>query len=81
MSVLRPESLQVVAQSAGVDTLSDACVRELLPEVELRLREIIQDALKFRNHSKQASLGTHHVNLALQARNVEVSPSALPFSM
>ena len=72
MSVLRPESLKVVAQSLGIDDLNDACVRELLPEVELRVREIIQDALKFRSHSKQASLGTNHVNQALQARNVEV---------
>uniref|UniRef100_K3WRX7 TATA box binding protein associated factor (TAF) histone-like fold domain-containing protein n=1 Tax=Globisporangium ultimum (strain ATCC 200006 / CBS 805.95 / DAOM BR144) TaxID=431595 RepID=K3WRX7_GLOUD len=71
MSVLRPESLQVVAQSLGIDALSDACVRELLPEVELRVREIIQDALKFRRHSKQAALGTNHVNQALQARNIE----------
>ncbi|TYZ67839.1 hypothetical protein PybrP1_004919, partial [[Pythium] brassicae (nom. inval.)] len=71
MSLLRPETLQVAAQSAGVAALGDACVRELLPEVELRLRELIQDALKFRSHARQPALTPQHVNLALQARNLE----------
>lgn len=76
MSVLRPEMAQVVAQSLGLPDLSDACVRALLPEVELRVREVVQDALKFRSHSKRPVLTTAHVNQALQARNVEV---CLPF--
>ncbi|TMW68467.1 hypothetical protein Poli38472_005935 [Pythium oligandrum] len=71
MSLLRSETLKVAAQSVGIEDLSDACVRELLPEVELRVREIIQDALKFRSHSKRPQLTTEHVNQALQARNVE----------
>ncbi|DAZ97466.1 TPA: hypothetical protein N0F65_009949 [Lagenidium giganteum] len=71
MSVLRPELIRVVGQSLGIDDLKEDCVRELLPEVELRLREIIQDALKFRAHGKRAHLTTAHVNQALQARNLE----------
>lgn len=71
MSLLRGEMLQVVAQSLGIDDLSDACVRELLPEVELRVREIIQDALKFKSHAKRPLLTTAHINQALQARHLE----------
>jgi transcription initiation factor TFIID subunit 6 len=72
MSLLRAESLRVVAQSLGIEELSDACVRELLPEVELRVRQVVQDALKFQRHSKKPQLATTHVNQALQARRVEV---------
>ncbi|RLN89885.1 hypothetical protein BBJ28_00005954 [Nothophytophthora sp. Chile5] len=71
MSMLRPETLQVVAQSLGLDDLSPACVQELLPEVELRVREVIQDALKFQRHSRRAQLDPTHINQALQARNLE----------
>lgn len=71
MSLLRGEMLRVVAQSVGVDTLSDACVRELLPEVELRVREVVQDALKFQAHAKRAQLSAADVNRALQTRNLE----------
>ncbi|RLN72345.1 hypothetical protein BBJ28_00009819 [Nothophytophthora sp. Chile5] len=71
MSMLRPETLQVVAQSLGLDDLSPTCVQELLPEVELRVREVIQDALKFQRHSRRAQLDPTHINQALQARNLE----------
>lgn len=76
MSLLRSETLQVVAQSLGLDDLSDDCVRELLPEVELRVREVVQDALKFQRHSRRPQLDPTHVNQALQARNLEVWYSA-----
>ncbi|KAF4031358.1 TAF6 C-terminal HEAT repeat domain [Phytophthora infestans] len=71
MSLLRPETLQVVAQSLGLDDISDECVCELLPEVELRVRQVVQDALKFQRHSRRPQLDPTHVNQALQARNLE----------
>ncbi|CAH0487472.1 unnamed protein product [Peronospora farinosa] len=71
MSLLRPEMLQVVAQSLGLDDLSDECVGNLLPEVELRVREVVQDALKFQRHSRRPQLDPTHINQALQARNLE----------
>ncbi|OWZ16660.1 Transcription initiation factor TFIID subunit 6 [Phytophthora megakarya] len=71
MSLLCPETLQVVAQSLGLDDISDDCVRQLLPEVELRVREVVQDALKFQRHSRRPQLDPTHVNQALRARNLE----------
>jgi transcription initiation factor TFIID subunit 6 len=55
-------------------------VRELLPEVELRVRELVQDALKFKRHSKKPLLTTKHVNQALQARHLEVPTRRWPAS-
>lgn len=71
MSLLRAESLRVAAQSVGVEELSAACVQALLPEVELRVREVVQDALKFQKHAKRAQLSAGDVNRALQTRNLE----------
>ena len=51
MSLLRPEMLQLVAQSLGLDDVSKDCTAELMPEVELRVREVVQDAVKFQRHS------------------------------
>lgn len=71
MSLLRGESLRVAAQGVGVEALSAACVAALLPEVELRVREVVQDALKFQKHAKRAQLSAADVNRALQTRNLE----------
>lgn len=71
MSLLRGESLRVAAQSVGVGDLSAACVAALLPEAELRVREVLQDALKFQAHAKRAQLSAADVDRALRARNVE----------
>ncbi|GLD94587.1 hypothetical protein PINS_up003198 [Pythium insidiosum] len=71
MSLLRGELLRVIAQSVGIEELSDACVDELLPEVELRVRQVVQDALKFRRHARHPQLTTAHVNQALQTRGQE----------
>ncbi|TDH73197.1 uncharacterized protein CCR75_003078 [Bremia lactucae] len=79
MSQLRSEMLQVVAQSLGLDDISDEAVRELLPEIEFRVREIVQDALKFQRHSRRPQLDPTHVNQALQARNLEASPGTIKY--
>ncbi|KAL7683551.1 putative TATA box binding protein associated factor (TAF) [Plasmopara halstedii] len=71
MSLLRPETVQIVAQSLGLDNIGDDSIRELLPEVELRVREVVQDALKFQRHSRRPQLDSVHINQALQARNLE----------
>ena len=45
--------LQVVASSLGLDDVSKDCIAGLLPELELRVREVVQDALKFQRHSRR----------------------------
>uniref|UniRef100_M4BHA3 TATA box binding protein associated factor (TAF) histone-like fold domain-containing protein n=1 Tax=Hyaloperonospora arabidopsidis (strain Emoy2) TaxID=559515 RepID=M4BHA3_HYAAE len=71
MSLLRPEMLQVVAQSLGLDDISSDCVGELMPEIELRVREVVQDALKFQRHSRRSQLDPTHINQALHYRPCE----------
>lgn len=42
MSFVQPESLQVIADGVGVPKLSTDAAKALAPDVEYRLREIIQ---------------------------------------
>ena len=65
------ESVKVIAQTVGIENLSDEVARALAPDVEYRLREVIQDACKFMRHSKRTELSTEDVNCSLKLRNVE----------
>eukprot|EP00873_Tetraselmis_striata_P024590 jgi/Tetstr1/444854/TSEL_032696.t1 len=70
MSV-QPLTMQVIAQSLGIPQLSDQAAQFLAPDVDYRLREIIQEATKFMRHSKRSTLTTLDVDNALRLKNVE----------
>ena len=73
MSLLRPEMLlQVVAQSLGLDDVSKDCIAELMPDVEMRVREVVQDALECQRQSRRPQLDPTDINQALPVRNLEV---------
>eukprot|EP00249_Psilotum_nudum_P018451 c26810_g1_i3 orf=285-1982(+) len=71
MSILPKETIQVIAQSMGINNLSDDVAAALAPDVEYRMREIMQEAIKCMLHSKRTVLTTDDVNSALQLRNIE----------
>ena len=66
-----PESIKIIAQTVGIEALPDEVARALAPDVEYRLREVIQDALKFARHSKRSAISTEDVNASLRLRDVE----------
>lgn len=69
---LNTESIYVISQSLpNLPPLTDAAVAELAPDAEYRLREIIQDSIKFMKHSKRSRLLPSDVSAALRLRNVE----------
>tara|TARA_B110000977_G_scaffold136659_2_gene173572 strand:- start:6011 stop:7738 length:1728 start_codon:yes stop_codon:yes gene_type:complete len=65
------ESIKVIAQTVGIESLSDEVARALAPDVEYRLREVIQDAMKFAKHSKRGAITTEDVNASLKLRDVD----------
>lgn len=71
MSILPKETIEVIAQSIGISNLSPDVAQALAPDVEYRLREIMQEAIKCMRHSKRTTLTTEDVNSALRLRNVE----------
>ncbi|KAK9812628.1 hypothetical protein WJX72_000897 [[Myrmecia] bisecta] len=71
MSFVQPATIQVIADALEQPIVSDEAAKTLAPHVDVRLREIIQEALKFMRHSKRAVLTTEDLNQAFRLRNVE----------
>eukprot|EP01137_Pigoraptor_chileana_P019991 Opistho-2@81792 len=71
MSVIPKEAIRLAAESVGISQLDDKVMTVLIPDVEYRLREIVQDALKFMKHSKRTRLSTEDINSALRVKNID----------
>ncbi|KAG0465932.1 hypothetical protein HPP92_020096 [Vanilla planifolia] len=71
MSIVPKETIEVIAQSIGIASLSSDVALALAPDVEYRLREIMQEAIKCMRHSKRTVLTADDVDSALNLRNVE----------
>ncbi|KAB1200079.1 Transcription initiation factor TFIID subunit 6 [Morella rubra] len=71
MSIVPKETIEVIAQSIGINNLSQDAALALAPDVEYRMREIMQEAIKCMRHSKQTTLTAVDVDGALNLRNVE----------
>ncbi|KAJ0052510.1 hypothetical protein Pint_01916 [Pistacia integerrima] len=71
MSIVPKETVEVIAQSVGISNLSTDAALALAPDVEYRMREIMQEAIKCMRHSKRTTMTTDDVDGALKLRNVE----------
>ncbi|XP_058070769.1 transcription initiation factor TFIID subunit 6 [Magnolia sinica] len=71
MSIVPKETIEVIAQSIGINNLSPDVALALAPDVEYRVREIMQEAIKCMRHSKRTILTADDVDSALSLRNVE----------
>eukprot|EP00771_Trimastix_marina_P001509 gnl/Trimastix_PCT/2590.p1 GENE.gnl/Trimastix_PCT/2590~~gnl/Trimastix_PCT/2590.p1 ORF type:complete len:555 (+),score=75.66 gnl/Trimastix_PCT/2590:74-1738(+) len=65
------DSVKLRAQSIGIPSLSESICTALAPDVEFRIREVAQEAIKFMRHSKRDILTTEDVDHALHVKNVE----------
>ncbi|KGN47943.1 transcription initiation factor TFIID subunit 6 [Cucumis sativus] len=71
MSIIPKENIEVIAQCIGINNLSSDVALDIAPDVEYRLREIMQEAIKCMRHSKRTTLTANDVDGALNLRNVE----------
>ncbi|KAL0022759.1 hypothetical protein WJX79_000193 [Trebouxia sp. C0005] len=71
MSFVQPSTVHAIAQSLEVGAVSDEAAKALSPDVEYRLREVVQEAQKFMRHSKRRMLTTDDINQALRLKNVQ----------
>ncbi|KAK6777018.1 hypothetical protein RDI58_023735 [Solanum bulbocastanum] len=71
MSIVPKETIEVISQSIGVSNLSPDVLPTLAVDVEYRIREIMQEAIKCMHHSKRTTLSTDDVDAALSLRGVE----------
>lgn len=73
MSIVPKETIEVIAQSVGIPSLGADVALALAPDVEYRLREIMQESIKCMRHAKRTVLTADDVDSALSLRNVEVN--------
>ncbi|CAI9784118.1 unnamed protein product [Fraxinus pennsylvanica] len=71
MSIVPKETIEVIAQSIGITNLSPDVLPNIASDVEYRVREIMQEAIKCMRHSRRTTLTTVDVDSALSLRNVE----------
>lgn len=71
MPVWNLENIKDVAESLGIASLNDLVLDGLASDVEFRLAQVLEEALKFMRHSKRSTLTTNDIAQALRALNVE----------
>lgn len=71
MSVWNPDNIKDVAESLGIASLNDDVLSGLSMDIECRIREVLEEALKFVRHSKRTNLTTQDISQALKVLNVE----------
>lgn len=71
MSVWNPDNIKDVAESVGIASLGDDVAEDLARDVEFRIGQVLEEALKFMRHSKRTTLSTQDVSQALRALDVE----------
>ncbi|XP_019425907.1 PREDICTED: transcription initiation factor TFIID subunit 6-like isoform X2 [Lupinus angustifolius] len=76
MSTVPKETIEVIAQTIGITNLSPDVALALAPDLEYRIREIMQESIKCMRHSKRTFLATEDVDSALGLRNLEFRRAA-----
>ncbi len=70
-SVWNPENVTDVAESVGIAALNRDVAEHLARDVEYRISQVLEEALKFMRHSKRTTLTTGDISQALRVLDVE----------
>lgn len=71
MSVWNPDNIRDVAESVGISNLSKDVTENLARDVEYRIAQVLEEALKFMRHGRRTVLTTQDISHALRVLNVE----------
>jgi transcription initiation factor TFIID subunit 6 len=71
MALWNGDTIKDVSESVGVPNLSEDVAKSLAMDVEYRINQVLQEALKFMRHSKRTTLGTQDISNALRVLDVE----------
>lgn len=69
--VWNPDNITDVAESVGIGSLQEDVVVQLAQDVEYRISQVLEEALKFMRHGKRTTLSTHDISQALRLLDVE----------
>ncbi|KAJ1920027.1 histone H4-like TAF Taf6, SAGA complex subunit [Mycoemilia scoparia] len=65
------QTVKNISESIGIAKLNDDVTNALSNDVEYRIHQIIEEALKFMRHSKRTKLHVEDINYALKVKNFE----------
>lgn len=68
---LSVESIRMMAESVGISGLNEEIVHLLNADMEFRLKEIVQDAIKFTTRAKRRKMSPSDIDCALRVKNIE----------
>jgi transcription initiation factor TFIID subunit 6 len=71
MAIWNPDNIRDISESVGITSLNDDVLRGLSSEVEYRVGQVLEEALRFMRHSRRTVLSTKDVALALRVLDVE----------
>lgn len=71
MSVWNPDNIRDVAESVGIVNLNNDVTENLARDVEYRIAQVLEEALKFMRHSRRTLLTTQDISQALRVLDVE----------
>lgn len=71
MAVWNPDNIRDVAESIGIVSLNDDVLQPLSSDIEYRVSQVLEEALKFMRHSKRMTLSTQDVAQALRVLDIE----------
>jgi transcription initiation factor TFIID subunit 6 len=71
MSVWNPDNIRDIAESVGIGSLNDEILQGLSADIEYRVAQVLEEALKSMRHRKSATLSTQDVSQALRILDVE----------
>lgn len=71
MSIWNQDNIRDVAESVGIPNIGKDVADNLARDVEFRIGQVLEEALKFMRHAKRTQLTTQDVSLALRILDVE----------
>ena len=70
-SLWHADTIKDVSEAVGIANLSDDVAKNLAMDVEYRIHQVLQEALKFMKHAKRTVLTTADISHALRVLDVE----------
>lgn len=70
-SLWNPDNIRDVAESVGINNISADCMEGLARDVDFRISQVLEEAIKFMRHSRRSVLHTDDISQALKVLDVE----------
>ncbi|XP_050408813.1 transcription initiation factor TFIID subunit 6 [Patella vulgata] len=81
---LTMESMKAISESVAIHGIADQAAGFLADDCTYRMKQIVQESIKFMQHGKRRKLTTNDFDMALRVKNIEPlygfhSPDLIPF--